>query len=398
MAQSNASTRWRWWIGAALGCAIGLLVDWKEPFAASRADFPFQIIAAGFLSIALHEAGHAIAAVLAGFRLLIFAVWPLQLRRRATGWSLGRMEKLRVGGFVLAVPHGSDDLRRKWFKIILAGPFASLISGGLAALLYWRFSTEWPGLIAAQLECLAFWNLLFGFTGLFPIRSKYAVTDGARMRILLHDGAEAERFLNLTLLLGASFNGVRPNEWPRELVETLSSQRDRTRDALACQMMRYNWLIDAGRWEEASEILTWLFSDDVPEDIKPIWQLERAWFEARFAGNLPAAKEWLEAGSRRDKRPGYLCGLYKAQAAIALLEHRWADVESAAREALKNCDKLADPGIAIAIRDRVEAVLADSRKNRATSAAGVRHREDSNLSHSRDPWRRDRCDSSPSSR
>lgn len=360
MVQSNAPKRWRsLGIGSALGVAIGVFLNRTQPFAVSRADFPIQIVAACFISIALHEAGHATAAVMAGFRLVIVAVWPLQFRRHGTGWSLGRMEKLRVGGFVLPVPRGSHDLRRRWFEIIAAGPAVSLIAGGLAATLYWRFGASWPGAASAQLECLAFWNLLFGLVGLLPIRSPYAVTDGARIRMLCQNGAEAERFLNLTSLLGASTSGVRPKEWPRELVEMLDIPQDRSRDALASQMMRYNWLIDSGRAEEASEVLNWLFSSDLPEDLKPIWQLERAWFEARFVRNLSAAKEWLEAGVRRDKRPAYLCGLYKAQAAIALLEHRWADLESAAHETLKQCDKLTDPGLAIAIRDKIEALLAD---------------------------------------
>jgi hypothetical protein len=89
MAQSKAATRWRLLIGALIGIAIGFFFNWMQPFAESRPDFLLQLTAAYFLSVGLHETGHAIAALIVGFRLVIFAVWPFQIRRRPTGWLFG---------------------------------------------------------------------------------------------------------------------------------------------------------------------------------------------------------------------------------------------------------------------------------------------------------------------
>src|SRR5579862_7451282 len=130
-------------IGALIGIVTIIVIDRTDPFAASRSDYFPQIVVAYFLSVLFHEAGHASAAVAVGFRVVIFAVWPFQLKRFATGWSMGRMEKLRVGGFVFAVPPDAKDLRVRWFKMIAAGPLASLLCGVVALALYDVFGPRW---------------------------------------------------------------------------------------------------------------------------------------------------------------------------------------------------------------------------------------------------------------
>ena len=48
--------------------------------------------------------------------------------------------------------------------------------------------------------------------------------------------------------------------------------------------------------------------------------------------------------------------LLKAQAALAVLEGRWEDADTAIAGALQECEKLTDAGIANAIRDDLSAI------------------------------------------
>ena len=84
-----------------------------------------------------HELGHAAGARLVNFHVLIFAVGPLALQRKADGLRLERSHTSRYfGGYVSAVPVGSHDLRRRRLIVVAGGPIASVLLLVLASLAY----------------------------------------------------------------------------------------------------------------------------------------------------------------------------------------------------------------------------------------------------------------------
>jgi hypothetical protein len=82
-----------------------------------------------FASTLVHEAGHAIAAIVRGWRIIMFAVRPIgfQVPNRDLAF-VPRGFGQGFGGWIVTVPRGPDeDAGRNWSIILAAGPAASLL-------------------------------------------------------------------------------------------------------------------------------------------------------------------------------------------------------------------------------------------------------------------------------
>jgi hypothetical protein len=315
--------------------------------------FFIPAVIAYLLSVAVHETGHAIGGVIAGFKLLTFAVWPAKLYRHSNTWRVGWMGSTGLGGFVAADPLEEQNFARRAFLLVAAGPAASALIGTASAIFAANTRSDWPSWATAELNLFACWSLLIAVSTILPLRSRYAVNDGMRMGMLLRGGAETDRFRSILILAGRSYSGIRPRDLNPDLMRLASVPDDGSPDALAGRGMRYNWLLDAGRIEEADQVLASIATGNLPKLARTVWWCEVAWFEARFRGDLALARRWFDAAPALSRPAWNRCARSKAQAAIAFLEQRWADAETAAREACKDCDQLADSGTAGAIRENL---------------------------------------------
>lgn len=130
-------------IGIADVTTAMLIYIWGLP-AEYRGDriLPFVCLMAGvFAGTLVHELGHAAAAVICGWRIIIFGVRPVALRFRNPALVLGGKRSFpHVRGFVVAVPDQAGVLtRRRWVAFIAGGPAASLLFAlylGLLALAF----------------------------------------------------------------------------------------------------------------------------------------------------------------------------------------------------------------------------------------------------------------------
>jgi hypothetical protein len=321
--------------------------------------YPAQILllpVALFISVALHEGGHAIAAVAGGFELRAFAVWPVKWVRQGLTWQLRWMGKSGLAGFVYASPIRVDNLRKRLIWKIAAGPAASLITGIAAITAVFLATPAYPHWLLSELKGIGFWSLI----AMIPVKSKYAAADGSRLRILLRGGVAAERYTWLVVLAGESHSGLRSREMNPDVIRLLPGPLDGSLDSFGAQLLQYNWLIDTGRRQEAGEVLASVLQQDLPPQVRENLQLQMAWFQARFCGNLAAARHWMQASPVRSKKDeAYQCTLLRARAGIAFLVQRWDEAEGAAREALRHCDRLTDAGIALTIRDGILNLLDD---------------------------------------
>jgi hypothetical protein len=357
-------SRWRdiapsAWTGLAGLMFIALLTSGKirvPPM--SLTSFLGQLIIASLFSTFAHEAGHAIAAVCVGFKISSFAVWPVCLLRTSAGWQIRRMRKLRLAGFITVDPVTPDNLRTKFATTVAAGPLASLVTGMSAALIV--ASTKTPDSVTTQLSLIAFISLLGTVLVFLPTSRRTCVSDGQRLRMLLQRREASDRFCALLLLGSASRNGVRPRDLNQGLIDLLPGPFDGSLDYWGAQLIRYNWLIDTGRTEDAGITLMSLLNEALPAEIKQSLQLQAAWFEARFRGDLEMARRWM-AAAPIDDRPdaGYRCTLARARAAIAFLLGRWDEAEEAAADALRQCDRIVDLGATMVIREGIIKLQTD---------------------------------------
>jgi hypothetical protein len=352
-----------------LGGALGLGVVWLVP-ADNLPLFLLQMFSALYIYVALHEAGHAVAAVHQGFRLLSFSVWPIALQRRSGSWRVKWLGKIRAFGFVAADPVSAVDLRKRMIVFVAGGPIATAITALVAGLVLLAARTSWPDWVVDEIKLIAFWSATSFLTGLIPYRGKLVMNDAARLQMLRKGGAEMERFGSLLLLTSASRSGVRPRELNAELVEQLPGPADGTVDWLASALIRYNVLFDSGRIEEAYNAFQQILKTDLDPGIREVLNLQAAWLEARFCHDLEAARAWMKATPDRGRRdPGYQNTRARAEAAIAFLEHRYEDAAAAARLSLRHLDKIDDAGGVIVIRENIEVLLAEIAEARAGGPA-----------------------------
>ena len=86
------------------------------------------VLAQGLLTF-MHEAGHALAAWLFGWRIILFAARPfvVQFPNRNIAW-LRETHEPGIGGMVLAIPRSRrQDTRRASFWLTAGGPLANVI-------------------------------------------------------------------------------------------------------------------------------------------------------------------------------------------------------------------------------------------------------------------------------
>ena len=97
--------------------------------------------AALFFVIFIHELGHAVAAILVGWRLIVFAAGPIGFQFHNRDFSIiRRAQRTEAEGFVLAAPPSPAVWTRiRYAVIIAAGPVTNLIFTSLALVAAYRW-------------------------------------------------------------------------------------------------------------------------------------------------------------------------------------------------------------------------------------------------------------------
>lgn len=100
--------------------------------------FFFSIILCPFFAIFLHELGHLIAGLIQGFKLQLFVVAFLGIKREDDKVKFYFNKEIQFfGGIaVSSPPKVTNNLKKQFAYILIAGPLSSLIFGALFLLLF----------------------------------------------------------------------------------------------------------------------------------------------------------------------------------------------------------------------------------------------------------------------
>lgn len=137
-----------------------------------------SLIPAMFLTIAIHELGHALTGALAGFRVVAcgFGITQPLVHVRIWGVSFYIARPIFLG-LTLAIPKQLRSDRRARSILLVGGVAANLVTG----LIAWQFSRH--GYDWKFLSVFAFLSIFVGITNLIPFyASKYRIpTDGLQI-------------------------------------------------------------------------------------------------------------------------------------------------------------------------------------------------------------------------
>lgn len=206
-----------WALALLIGFAIGgvlIAVDRArgspDPLIPPRA-FPL-IVVAFYIAIFMHELGHLIAGATAGFELRAFMVGAFLCSKESGGWRFQFVVRnLLWGGLTAQVATSEDNLTKRYLRVVMGGPAASLALLMLALLL--------PGGLLIR---LLFWvNLILTISVCVPYTAGCFPNDAKLILLLTRKGAVGDRIIAILYLLFLDTRGKQPGEWPAGLVEKL---------------------------------------------------------------------------------------------------------------------------------------------------------------------------------
>jgi len=170
-----------------LGCI--LFLRYLPGFVQTSDDGALIFLAYGWTGIFLHEAGHAMAGKLMGFRMSVFRVVPIEVARREGNmrWSW----HTKISGGYLGIPQDESNLPLRTAIITAGGPAANLIT----FLLCWYLLSEQAltGAAFGYARGLMIFSLFSAVLNLAPLDFGASKTDGWRILEAVRQQASADR-------------------------------------------------------------------------------------------------------------------------------------------------------------------------------------------------------------
>jgi hypothetical protein len=271
-----------------------------------------------FAVVAVHETGHVLGGLCAGFRFNFVRIGPLIIRR-GFPISLYLGSDWWLGGATGMSPVSPDRLAARAMALASGGPTASILAGCAVLLLPAKgFAAWWFGIA----------SVVGGLADLVPFRTQTVVSDGARIAMLLRDRARGERWLAL-LRLGADLtSGVPPESLPADYLAKAVAVRDHSADTVVANAFAYSAAFHQQMDVEAGNRLeTCLtFSSCVVPAMREALASDAAVFQARSRKRPDLAEEWLTA-IPATRAAAWL----RSRAEAAVLEAR-GDIEGSLRK------------------------------------------------------------------
>lgn len=280
--------------------------------------------AAFFAAIAVHKAGHLLAGRLTGFETTGLRAGPFWIRIPSKKDDFYQQESVPVGTALMRARR-KNHWRRRLMLLTLAGPAASLLAPLLVLWPFWLSpAPAHPGgaysLTSFSAHVFAVLSALYGVATLLPdLDSAGNFSDGARLFMLLENGARARRWFAIFELNLLVNDGAPVADWDEKLIAQALAVRDESLDAVAASWLAYLWA--SGRHDLTVATLhledALAGSASSPEILRDRLFLEAAVFQAWFRHNAAKGRFWATQISRLRQQPE----LQQRRLEIAL---RWA--------------------------------------------------------------------------
>ncbi|MFN8121309.1 MAG: hypothetical protein U0237_02660 [Thermoleophilia bacterium] len=307
-------------IGVAVGALITVGMILWVPAETGLATIIAGLVVGFVVTLAAHEAGHAIAASALGMPPMVIGIGPVHLQR-------GRRARLRrpfAPGFVMVLPDPEvplPEIARRFRRVGLAGPPVGILASAALGVGAGAATGSARGLLV----CAALAGVI-NLPSLVPVSGRTVLSDAARVRRLRWGAPTARTDAACLAILGAAFTRP-PAEWPRHLLEEeLVLSRDAVMDAMTLSVRAMVAEI-AGDLDDAEASLDQALTLPLHPAQLGAYRAGRAYLRAR-AGRAEEAREDLDAVPSRTPwlRPVVR---ERVTAAVLLSEGRHADARAA---------------------------------------------------------------------
>lgn len=308
-----------------------------------------------YLVLLTHELGHLLFGKLAGMKPFLLITGPLKAVATQNGWQVSLNTNINLaGGLAACMPVNTESLRRDLLWLVAGGPIASLLGGVAGALLYIFMPGD---------SLLSFFGLFFGITAaaiflvtLVPAKTSGFMTDGAQIISLLKGGIDVEQRALLLVLQAESLKGVRPRDYPYDILQRLLVLRCSPMMDSSADLFAYYYHLDRGDVMQAGQSLGRVLDQQkaLPEGLKQAVYLEAAFFQAACEKRAGSAREYLRQsrGALADKHT-----FLRSEAAVLFVEGDRDQAHDKAMQARTLFAKAFDAGSAAAESDWLERYL-----------------------------------------
>lgn len=364
--------------GMAIGAVVGLVggiawsllkrfdlvvlpmpADWRA--ALSPGLVAVSAVVSAWPHIVLHETGHALAGMAAGMRPIAFGLGRWRWERGLSGWRARRGDHLGgISGFASLVPHRGRGLRRVDQVLYFAGGSAANLLTAIACIVLSLVATA--TLAASMLLGAGISALLLGLVNLLPFQTRGWRSDGLALRDLVLRHPDAALQMRLQHLMGLSMAGIRPRDWPMELVPDAADAAPPSKSPLlatSATMLRLGWAMDGGTSSDSFGDASRLANDypSAPAPFRPHVAVAMAGYAARCARNHTLLAAW---------RPLCEGGLLDLSATRAWLDAELrvasgGDIDAcqtAVRTARELLDRVPDPVTALLLAEYLDELEA----------------------------------------
>jgi hypothetical protein len=188
------------------------------------------ILAAICGTVVVHELGHVVVGLMAGFRFRYMRLGKFEVNP-SLRFSRSRVANESVLGMACFFPIEMKHHPWKFVAMIASGPLANLISGFLLLLLPYQKSFASGAFIAT--------SLFLGANNLIPFRGKNFRSDGLQILSVLFQRSKHERALSLEQLRDELESGVDVEALSPDLIAELTAVHDNSPATLVANAVAY---------------------------------------------------------------------------------------------------------------------------------------------------------------
>ena len=288
------------------------------------------ILAAICGTVVVHELGHVVVGLMAGFRFRYMRLGKFEVDS-SLRFSRPRVANEPALGTACFFPTEMKHHPWKFVAMIASGPLANLISGFLLLLLPYQKSFVSGAFIAA--------SLFLGTYNLIPSKGMRFWSDGLQIFRALFQRSKHERALSLVQLRDELESGVEVEALSPGLVAELTSVRDNSLATLTAYVIAYGRAFYQKDNSAAAFYLETclLFSGKGTPQIRNLLIADAAIFQARRRKRTDLAQQWL-ADLPAD--PTLTSARLRAEGAVAEAQGNFAQAIEKVEACLQEAEKM----------------------------------------------------------
>ena len=288
------------------------------------------ILAAICGAVIVHELGHVVMGLLAGFRFRYMRVGRFEVDS-SLRFSCSRVANESVWGMACFFPTEMKHHPWKFIAMMASGALANLISGSL--LLIWPYQKTF---VSGAFIAI---SLFLGTHNLIPFSGKRYRSEGLQIFSALFQRSKHERNLSLAQLRDEMESGVDVEALSPVLIAELTSVRDNSLATLAAHAVAYGRAYyQKDNFSAAFYLETCLlFSGKAAARFRNLLIADAAIFQARRRKRTDLAQQWL-ADLPAD--PTLVSARLRAEGAIAEAQGNLAQAIEKVEACLQEAEKM----------------------------------------------------------